>query len=266
MNIISTIYVNIVNKLKGHQLRKYKIVRELNKIIQTRIKSNFGIVQGSKMHFGDGDNYNLSIFGVYEPKETELVKKEIKKGNIVLDLGASIGYYTLLFSKLVGSQGKVYAFESNYDRFDILKKNVRINKYINVVLENKAVSNKNGEAIIFHQKAQTIKLDDYFKTKTDKHIDFIKMDIEGHEKHAFEGMKEILSKNPKIKILFEFHPQVLDDYKTKPEELLNILDEMNFQMFDILQDKLVNSNELLKTYPNEINSSTNILTKRKIDT
>lgn len=261
MNISSALYHIIVNLLKGHELRKFKIVKKLNEQIQSRIKSDFAIIHNSKMYLGDIDNYNLSIFGVYEPKETELVKKEIKKNDIVLDLGASIGYYTLLFSQLVGNQGKVYAFESNSERFHILKENVRINEYKNIILENKAVSNKNGEAIIFHQKAQTVTIDDYFGTKN-QHIDFIKMDVEGHEKHVFEGMKKILRMNPKIKILFEFHPQVLADYNTKPKELLKILDELNFQMFDILQEKFIKTDEFLKTYPNKKNSSTNILCKK----
>jgi len=64
-------------------------------------------------------------------------------------------------------------------------------------------------------------------------------------------MKEILQINPEIKILFEFHPQVLADYNTQPKELLKILDESNFQMFDILQEKFITSDELLKTYPNK---------------
>jgi len=96
MNIPSTLYLIIVNLLKGHELRKFKIVK-LNEQIQSRIKSNFAIIHNSKMYLGDIDNYNLSIFGVYEPKEPELVKKEIKKNYTVLDLGASIGYYTYFF-------------------------------------------------------------------------------------------------------------------------------------------------------------------------
>lgn len=263
MGVTSSIYRALVNKSKGHQLRKFKIVRDLDKMIRTRIKSDFAIIQGSKMYLGDDDRYSLSIFGIYESKETEFVKKEIEKGYTVLDLGASIGYYTLLFSRLVGNQGKVYSFELNPNRFHILEENVRMNGYTNVILENKAVSNKNGESIIYHHKAQTVTLDSYFQIQEDDNIDFIKIDVEGHEKHVFEGMKEILRKNPQVKILFEFHPQLLADYETKPQDLLNIIDKMNFQMFDILEDKPITSNELLKMYPNKKNTSTNIFCTRK---
>lgn len=262
MGVTSSIYRVLVNKSKGHQLRKFKIVRDLDTMIRTRIKSDFAIVQGSKMYLGS-DGYSLSIFGVHEPKETKLVKKEIEKGYTGLDLGASIGYYTLLFSRLVGNQGKVYSFELDPNRFHILEENVRMNGYTNVVLENKAVSNKNGESIIFRQKTQTVTLDSYFQIQEVDNIDFIKIDVEGHEKHVFEGMKEILRKNPQVKILFEFHPQLLADYETKPQDLLNIIDKMNFQMFDILENKPISSNELLQMYPNKKNPSTNIFCTRK---
>jgi len=76
-------------------------------------------------------------------------------------------------------------------------------------------------------------------------------------------MKEILEKNKSVKILFEFHPQVLADYNTKPEELLQIIDKNGFKMFDVLQNnKLISTKELLQTYPNKINPSTNIFCER----
>jgi len=179
MGITSTIYRVLFEKSQGHNLRRFKIVRNLNSKIQSRIKSDLAVVQGSKMYLGKGDNYNLSIFGIYEPKETQLVKDQIHEDNNVLDLGSSIGYYTLLFSRLIGKNGKVFSFESNSKKFKILQENVQKNEYTNVILENKAVSNKNGEAIIFNEKATTITLDSYFRDK-ELRIDFIKMDIEGH--------------------------------------------------------------------------------------
>ena len=87
----------------------------------------------------------LSTRGYYEPFITAFVKDMIKEGDIVIDIGAHIGYYTLLFSKLVGKTGKVFAFEAHPDNFTLLKQNVETNGYTNVVVENKAVSNYNGK-------------------------------------------------------------------------------------------------------------------------
>lgn len=262
MSILPSIYRRVYHRFEGHNLRRFKIIRELNKKIQSKLKSDFAIVQGSKMYLGKNDNYNLSIYGVYEPRETELVKNEIKKGNTVIDIGASIGYYTLLFSQLVGETGKVFGFESSHLRFPILKKNVILNGYANIILENKAVSNTNGEAVIFGEQSKTITLNNYFQNK-DKRIDFIKMDVEGHEKHVFEGMTDILAENHNLKILFEYHPQTLAEYNTNPRDLLELVESAGFKMYDILQNnKLVGSDELFSSYPNKINTSTNILCLR----
>ena len=61
-----------------------------------------------------------------------------------MDVGASVGYYTLLLARLVGPSGRVYAFEPIPRDFAILKRNVKANGYQNVVLENRAVSDING--------------------------------------------------------------------------------------------------------------------------
>ena len=95
------------------------------------------------------DSLRLSFNGVYEPCETEFVMNEIKKGDVVLDIGANIGYYTLIFARLVGEEGKVFAFEPDPENFALLKKNVEINGYHNVVLVQKAISNKTGKIRLF---------------------------------------------------------------------------------------------------------------------
>ena len=58
MGITSTIYRVLFEKSQGHNLRRFKIVRNLNSKIQSRIKSDLAVVQGSKMNLGKGDNYN----------------------------------------------------------------------------------------------------------------------------------------------------------------------------------------------------------------
>src|SRR5260370_21873445 len=65
------------------------------------LKSDFAIVQGHKMFLDSEDTLDLSLNGIYEPFETELVNKEVNNGDVVLDIVANIGYFTLIFSKLV---------------------------------------------------------------------------------------------------------------------------------------------------------------------
>ena len=170
-----------------------------NEFLISRLKSNVTEINGHKMFLDSKDTLRLSILGVHEPFETEIIKKEIKKGDTVLDIGANIGYYTLIFAELVGENGKVFAFEPDPTNFAILEKNVEANGYKNVVLVQKAVTNKPGKLGLYlneDRKAahriydphngsksieiESIKLDDYFKDY-DGEMDFIKMDIEGAE-------------------------------------------------------------------------------------
>ena len=82
------------------------------------------------MYLDSKDSNKLSFNEVYEYLVTELVQKEVKMGNVVLDIGAHIGYYALMFAKLVGPHGKVFAFEPEPGNFAILEKNVRVNDYL----------------------------------------------------------------------------------------------------------------------------------------
>lgn len=234
-----------------------KFVKEkVCEFISSRIK--YRKVLGHKMYLDSKDTLGLSFAGAVERVATQYVMKEIRKGNVVLDIGANIGYYTLIFAKLVGEEGKVIAFEPDPNNFALLKKNIAINGYQNVVLVEKAISNKSGKGrlylaeenlgdhriyesnVILGRKSieiETIKLDDYFKDYEGR-IDFIKMDIQGAEPIALEGMRTLIEKHSP-KILTEFWPGGLEQFGIEPEEYFNLLLRKGFKLYDI--------NELEKT-------------------
>jgi len=76
---------------------------------------------------------SLLKWGFFEKYETKLFKKSIKRGMVVLDIGANIGYYTLLAARLVGDEGKVFAFEPDPYNYSLLRKNIEANRYNNVI-------------------------------------------------------------------------------------------------------------------------------------
>ena len=213
------------------------------------LKSDFAYVQGSKMFFLDDLFKIVSVKGVWEEAETQFVKETIEEGEIVLDVGAHIGYFTLLFSKLVGNKGKVFAFEASPQNFTLLKKNVKINDYQNVELINKAVSDKTGITKLFLSELNSgdnrifddgqnptsvdvneIALDDFFKdSKFQNQISFVKMDIQGAEGKAINGMKNLLKKNNKIKLITEFWPYGLIRSGTNPDQFLRELSNLGFK-------------------------------------
>jgi FkbM family methyltransferase len=274
--------------LLRHRLNHLIPVRITNKIVNSRFKNKTFHVHEHRMFLNEG-LFNLSLGSSFEPLETEIVKKEIKNGNVVVDIGANIGYYTLIFANLVGKEGKVFAFEPSPDNFALLQKNIEINNYQNVKLEQIAVSNKSGKTKLYltvnpgdnriydlHDNSNslevvTIRMDDYFSSYDGK-IDFIKMDIQGAEWAAIQGMPLLLKKNKNIKILTEFCPPLIKGFKIEPAEFLKLLLKHNFKIYNINTRKMkmepTNIDELLKTYPPEnddiFRNSTNLLLVREV--
>lgn len=243
--------------LNKHNLRFYPI-RKANRVIINLLKLNSVEIEGNKMLLDKMDSLRISTRGFYEPFITELVKQNVKTGDCVLDIGANIGYYTLLFAKLVGEKGKVFAFEPHPENFSLLKKNIETNGYKNVLLEQKVVSNCSTEKMRLYldkTKASTkhgiykseycsdqyievksLKLNDYFNNFNQK-INFIKMDIEGAEFHALQGMLTLLQNNPCIKIITEFSPSHLKKMNLVPEEFINLFIKHGFRVYHINEDK-----------------------------
>lgn len=135
-----------------------------------------------------------------------------KKGDVIVDVGAFYGVFTVYASKLVGEGGKVIVFEPDEANYNLLKKNVKLNGLKNVILFNKGLWDKNSflkfknkgpESCLAEfdreenvtEKIEVARLDDIFKKLGIDRLNFIKMDIEGSEIKALDGMKKIMKKN-----------------------------------------------------------------------
>ena len=209
--------------------------------------------------------------GYFELLETELVEREIRRGDVVLDVGANIGYYTLLFARLVGDEGRVYAFEPDPRNFALLKKNVRINGYRNIVLVNKAVSDRTGPLKLYlcadnkgdHRIYETedarasipieaTTADDYFRDDPVR-VNFIKMDIQGSEAGALRGMAATLERSRSVQMVTEFWPVGLRRFGVAAEDYLRHIEGLGFEIFEIDEgrDQVAPRTiaELLRDYP-----------------
>lgn len=165
--------------------------------------------------------YWLANTGYWESWITAWFTKNIKEGDKCLDIGANYGYYTRIMEKLSGSNGFIYAIEANPDLCDMISKSINdfpIEDAAKVKILSIAASNKNGQEIldisteyiggssIVYGKAilpsnidenqwdkritvNSFRLDDII----DEQIDFIKLDIEGAEPLAWEGMTRLIS-------------------------------------------------------------------------
>ena len=249
-------YVSLLKKFsRGYGLGKSPVFRPIFKKIHQNFKPDFIIIQNQKMFLDSKDSLQLSLNGIYGEFETEIVKNEIKPNDVVLDVGAHIGYFTLLFAKLVGPEGKVFSFEPEPKNFELLTKNIEINNYENVITESKIVSDKNKTCTLYTFETSSganriykpneninvkpievdsISLDEYFKNSEFlKRIKFVKIDVEGAELLVLKSMKSIFQNNNNIKLLLEFNPKFLLEIGSKSSDFFNLLHSESFSIFFI---------------------------------
>jgi len=253
----------IINILLNSSLVRSKLIISIGRIIHSFSKSDFVEIEGRKMFTQNNDGLALSIFKIYEPNQTEIVKKYVRKGDIVIDIGAHVGYYTLLMAQLVGKNGKVYSFEPDPVNFQLLKKSVEINGFENVVLIQKAVSNITDKVKLFlgdddsainriydaklgdakeSIDVDSVTIDEYFK-ENDELINFIKLDSEGSEVKIINGMKQFLSRNKKLVMMTEFFPFLIKKSGDEPNQYLKSLEKSGFSLYNIL-DKNEKTNKI----------------------
>ncbi len=211
----------------------------------------------------DDDDISPQIeeFGWYEDEkfETKIFEKHLKKGMSVLDLGANIGFYSLFARSIVGESGRVFSFEPFPGNIALLRESIRQNNFTNVFATESAVSDRSGTSTLYlspdacseHSlldldfdydetpmektiQVQVTSVDEYFaKNHPDAKIDFIKMDIEGSESRALEGMQKTLKQNQKISIMTEFWANGFREDGLDPKDFLDRLVGLGFELYHI---------------------------------
>lgn len=159
-----------------------------------------------------------------EPAFMKVLRRELQKDMVAVDLGANIGYASLIMADIVGPGGTVYAIEPSDRNFMFLNKNIKANNYENIIYPTKmGISNKKSvEQFYVSEKSNLHSMTPtkHTREKVDIEVDtlsgflagkktpnFVKMDIEGHEVEAVEGMVDVFkSASSPVRILIEVHP------------------------------------------------------------
>lgn len=167
-----------------------------------------------------GVSWSLATRGVREEAHTRLMGDLLEPGQHVLDLGANIGYYTLLSARAVGPEGRVLALEPDPGNLDLLERNVELNGFEDrVEILAVAASDRKGTARLAAGDAanlrridaagtvevETVSLDDLLAGRP--RVDLLRMDVEGHEVQVLDGMDGTVEdgEGPR-RILMEVHP------------------------------------------------------------
>jgi len=184
---------------------------------------------------------NIAL-GTYEPEVSKIVEKKLKKGSLFIDVGANVGYFAQLGAKVVGTEGRVFAFEAEPENFYSLTQNIQ--GLTNTVPLNLAVSDKNSFLSINHSSHSschsivdtanhldgsrfnipTISLDHFWKEYLNKaSIDLIKVDVEGAEMIVLSGMNQLLSENSVRSMIIEFCPKIMRNADISVRDFYNLL-------------------------------------------
>ncbi|MEH2001509.1 MAG: FkbM family methyltransferase [Nostoc sp.] len=226
------------------------------------------------------DNY----FSLHEISEQLLVSKIVRAGMMVFDIGANVGDYSILLSKLVGVYGKVYSFEPTLNTFNKLKERLSNSKYNNVFPFQQAVYSDNIQIefnefseefsvwnsigrpqmldpqgsgqyvpIVNTEVVETISLDSFCKNNDIKKIDYLKIDVEGAEIDVLEGATELLRKKNIYFIQFEISQKMLEGLNRNAQSTFNILIQHGYECHRISQngdigEKVINSDSFYENY------------------
>jgi FkbM family methyltransferase len=206
------------------------------------------------------------ISGWYEYDTVQLCKRLINTGMTAIDIGAHIGYYSRLFSKLVGQTGCVFAYEPSPENFSILQSNLRFLGRQNTTIFPLAVCAQGGKVPLYispghsnhslnpgfteHESVIDVDattLDAHLSTLNHPNIHFIKIDAEGSEIEILNGMTNTIKNNPSLAMIIELNPAGLRAAGHEPRNLLELLASLGYIAREISIDNQLLEPDLVET-------------------
>jgi FkbM family methyltransferase len=230
-------YCRIVRKLAMRGILENKI------LIQT--SDNFLI----NVNKTDGISWRIYFTGFHERNIGALIKENLTEGDVFVDVGANIGYFTIMAAKAVGQRGRVISFEASPKTTKLLENNLIANQLDNVEVRNVAISQNHGKVKIYNSGAANIGQGSILETRGGiveaevismpldastigvdvSLVRLIKIDVEGAEKYVVAGMVGLLN-DPKFNgdIILEIAPEDLD---VSVEEFLKPFTSRGYKSF-----------------------------------
>lgn len=220
---------------------------------------------------GDVIGKSLYVSGLFERQEVQFIKHVLQPGMIFFDIGANMGFYSLIAAKRLGESGKIHSFEPNPRMFEELKYNIDLNGFSNVKLNCLALADRTrvarlsryergkevycslsdrnfpGADIIGYDDVRVETLYNYVKKMGINRIDLIKMDVEGAELMVLQGALSLLESGVPRMIIFELAQINVAGFGYHCEEVLDLLRSFGYTIY-----KLDNDGNLIKINLNPI--------------
>lgn len=203
--------------------------------------------------------------GAYERRYMDIFCSKVKEGDVVVDVGAYVGIFSLLAAERVGSTGCVYAFEPVSRNYERLMRNLKLNQAENVKAYNFGLSDKNetlhfnvprenpAEATLYESAvseiSKSIKMqkdvvesslkpfDQFYMEEGLNKVDIVKIDVEGAELKVLKGMENILKSND-LMLFIEIFPPLIEHIGGSVGELITLLANCGFKnIYSVKSDR-----------------------------
>ena len=210
-------------------------------------------VNGYRLRLDTREYLQRSMYyGCHEPEEVRLFKRLVRPGDVVVDIGAHVGYFTLLAATLAGPAGRVFAFEPIPTSYEQLAANVRSNALRNVVVEQAAVSDQPGKLSLgLTDESVEMGASDYTaggpprrgdgaggddrrvsrRARLGPSVRLVKLDVEGLETQVLAGMRELPSANPPDALMLEYNAAMFARHGHDGAALLDGLRQAGFRLY-----------------------------------
>ena len=226
--ILGWVPVSWRRALIGHPDRPSRVATFVHNLLnhlpraESKVAACQGPLEGYRM-LVNWRRFRSFVYGTWEPEVTGVITSIVKLGMTVIDIGAHVGYYSLLLAKCVGPTGRVFSFEPLHENLALLRKNVQLNNLTNVHSFCDALFSRAGELSLSvpdespdsgdgslihdrgskHVPVQAITLDS-FCASANIQPDILKMDVEGAEYDVLLGAQETI-RRCRPKLLIELH-------------------------------------------------------------
>lgn len=239
----------------------YWLLMELAKRLRYRLPIKTRLGNGMSIWVPLSDHIGQSIYehGYYEPDFIRLLQKLIKPGMVFFDIGAHVGQYTLVASRLVGDAGEVHSFEPDPETFQFLERNVRMNNLRNAHLNRLALSDKEGTRYLYlapvsnlgdnslappkryagHRcEVRCTTVDHYLQAGNVRGVDFVKIDVEGAELLFLKGAERLLALGGRPLIVMEFEEPRQTAFGNSCTQLADALKSKGYVLFALDGEQL----------------------------
>lgn len=214
------------------------------------VKIRTGVGKG--LRFNAGPSNPAYALGTNEPPVQDALERFLEPGDVFYDVGANVGFFTVIGAKLVGETGRVFVFEPVPDNMEMVKHNCQLNGFSNLMYFNYAVSDSTGEADLLlaeysggatlssvgappdlkgKMHVKVVSLDEMVFNRDIAPPSLVKIDVEGAEENVLHGMRRILEEFKPI-IIFEVDDQDEGRFNQKLEQCSTFL---TMQKYDILR-------------------------------